>query len=463
MSKSNTYMTLFSDVTTMDGRRRRGLVLCGVRLEGGETADVRIEGGRIAAVGQWGSHERDPAGGVPCSAGRLRPPPGDGRLDLAGYLLLPAPAEPHAHLDKALTAGRIANPDGDLDGAIGAWRRHREAVTRDDVIERATRTAIAYLGNGATAIRSHVDVGDGIGLRALEALVEVREALRGQVSIQLVALGGSPLTGAAGAGNRDALREAMELGADVVGGCPHLDPDPEAVLAYCMALACRLERPIDLHLDETLDPAVLWVERLAQVVAALRFANGATASHCVSLGTQPGPVAERVAASLRDAGVAVVCCPQTSLFLQGRGLHAPPRGLTALRALLGAGVAVAGGGDNLRDPFNAVGRGDPLETASLLVTAGHLSPTEAYAAVSGGARAAMGLPEVRVEPGFPAELLAIRAASIEEAVAAAPPERLVLHRGELVSRTTVIREHMHPTADHEGIEQHGIVSQRAHP
>ena len=88
----------------------------------------------------------------------------------------------------------------------------------------------------------------------------------------------------------------------------------------------------------------------------------------------------------------MVTLPQTNLFLQGRSHPvATPRGLTALRPLLDAGVTVAAGGDNLQDPFNLVGRGDPLEAASLLVAAGHLLPEEALAAVSGSARAAMGL------------------------------------------------------------------------
>jgi cytosine deaminase len=113
--------------------------------------------------------------------------------------------------------------------------------------------------------------------------------------------------------------------------------------------------------------------------------------------------------------------------------------LTALRPLLEAGVTVAAGGDNLRDPFNPVGRADPLETASLLVTAGHLRPDEAYAAVSTGARAAMGLPEVRVATGFPAELLAVQAASLEEAIAGGT-DRVVIHQGRVVSRTTITRE-----------------------
>jgi cytosine/creatinine deaminase len=121
------------------------------------------------------------------------------------------------------------------------------------------------------------------------------------------------------------------------------------------------------------------------------------------------------------------------------------RGLTALRPLLDAGVTVAGGGDNLRDPFNPVSRADPLETASLLVTAGHLTPEEAYTAVSTGARAAMGLPEVQVAPGFPAELLAIQASSLGEAIAGGT-SRVVLHQGRMVSRTTVTREFPDPQA-----------------
>jgi cytosine deaminase len=299
-------------------------------------------------------------------------------------------------------------------------------------------------------------------MRALDGLVEVRELLRGQATVQLVALPNLPLTGPAGAGNRAALREAMARGADVIGGCPHLDPDPRACMRFCVELAAALGRPVDFHVDQTPDPRVLRLEDLVELVAAAGLEGGATASHCASLAVQPPRMAERLAEAA-EAGVTVVCCPQTSLFLQGRGRPAAPRGLTGLSQLLAAGVTVAAGGGNLRDPFNAVGRGDPLETASLLVVAGHLEPADAYAAVSAGARAAMGLDEVRVEPGFAAELLAVRAASIEEAVAAAPAERLVVHRGHLVSRTNVIREQLHPTVDEEGIEQHGTVSGGARP
>ncbi len=112
---------------------------------------------------------------------------------------------------------------------------------------------------------------------------------------------------------------------------------------------------------------------------------------------------------------------------------ATPRGLTAVRALLDAGVRVAGGADNVRDPYNPLGRSDALETAMLLVTAGHLSVDEAYRAVSEGARDIMGLPVAGAAAGLSADLLAIRSSSLEEAVAGAPQDRIVLSRGRFVS------------------------------
>jgi cytosine deaminase len=404
---------------------REALLLGGVTLPNGQTGDVRVEGGKIAAVTAPGGSDL----------------PAERRIDLDGYLVLPAPAEPHAHLDKALTADRVPNPGGDLDGAISAWHAYRATLGPEDVARRATRAALLQLAHGATAIRTHVDVGPGIGLRGLKALIEVREALRGRVELQLVVLPTPPLTGATGAENRALLRAAMETGADVVGGVPYLDLDPAACQRLCLELAAELGRPVDLHSDETLDPTVLNLPDLAELVASSGFGHGVAASHCCSLGMQTGKVIRRVAEQLAAAGVSVVCCPQTNLFLQARGhASAPPRGLAPVRALRKAGVTVAAGGDNLRDPFNSVGRGDPLEIASLLVAAGHLDPQEAYAAVSTAARAVLGLPEVQVAPGFPAELLAIRAASVQEAVAAASPERVVVHQGRVVSRTALTRE-----------------------
>jgi cytosine deaminase len=398
-------------------------LLVDATLLGGGRADVRLDGGLIAAV--------EPAGGID-------PVAGEDRIDLAGTLLLPAPAEPHAHLDKALTADRVPNPAGDLTGAIRAWYAHRPSLSVADITARARAAALGGLGRGTTAIRTHVDVGEGIELRAVEALIAVRDELAGLVDIQIVALVSHPLTGLAGERNRSLLRDALDAGADLVGGAPHIDPDPRASLEICLTIAADFGCPVDLHTDETLDPGVLGLADLASM--GHDFPHALTASHCVSLGVQPAPVQAQVAAAVAAAGIAVVTLPQTNLYLQARGCATgPARGLTAVRALLDAGVTLAAGGDNVQDPFNPLGRGDPLEAAALLVAAGHTTPLEAWVAVSAAARQAMGLPAVSVSPGAPADLVAVEAGSIGEALALAPEARLVFKAGRLVARTTVAR------------------------
>jgi cytosine deaminase len=353
-------------------------------------------------------------------------------LDLSGYVLLPAPAEPHAHLDKALTAERVKMQAGDLDAAIEAWHEHRRGLSVDDIARRAERAARISLARGVTAIRTHVDVGEGIELRAAEALIAVRDRLQGVVDLQVVALS-YPLAGSAGADNRALVRAALELGVDVVGGAPHIDADAIGHMEVCLELAAEFGRPVDLHMDEHTGPA-LDLADLARMVAD-GFPQPVAASHCSSLGMHAPDVQDRVATEVAGAGISVISCPGTNLHLQAQGERtAKPRGITALRALLDAGVTVAGGGDNVQDFFHPLGCGDPLQTAALLVLGGQLDIPTAYRLVSEGARTAMGLP---VDGD---EQLAVRAATLQEALATTTEDRLVFRAGQLLQRTSVTRD-----------------------
>jgi cytosine deaminase len=46
-----------------------------------------------------------------------------------------------------------------------------------------------------------------------------------------------------------------------------------------LSLAAKLGRPIDVHTDETLDPAVQHLSHLAGLVAETGVSHGVTASH----------------------------------------------------------------------------------------------------------------------------------------------------------------------------------------
>ncbi len=337
-----------------------------------------------------------------------------------GYLLLPAFAEPHAHLDKAFLAERIDNPTGDLLGAILAMERARDSITLADTIERAERAARLLAANGCTAIRTHVDLTLTCRLMSVEALIEVRQRLRGLVEIQVAALCAWPSIGPQGADQRALVREAIAMGIDVVGGCPHLETDSAAANDTLLSLAAEAGLPVDLHTDETLNPAMLALEDLAERVVATGFRHGVAASHCVSLTLQTEHRQREVAEKVAAAGISVIALPHTNLFLQGRDCPvATPRAITAVKALRAAGVNVAAGADNLQDPFNPVGRADPLETAGLMIMSAHVLPADALDMVTSAARTAMGLGPTR-------DRVAVRACSIREAIAFAPADRWVV-------------------------------------
>jgi cytosine deaminase len=360
--------------------------------------------------------------------------PDDVVVDGKGRLLLPAMAEAHAHLDKAFLAETIPNPRGDLLGAIIGMEEHRHLITRADTEQRAERAARLLLANGATAIRTHADVTTANGLTSVEALVAVRERLAHLMHIEIIALTGWPSIGVEGADQRALLRSAIAAGADGVGGCPHLETDSFAATDGFLELAGEAGVPIDLHTDEHTDPHRLTLEYLAERVVATGFTHPVTASHCVSLGMQPHDVQQRVAQKVAAAGISVVALPSSNLYLQGRDQQERmPRALTAVRALREAGVNVAAGADNLQDPFNLVGRGDCLETASLMVMAGHLLPEDAYRSVSNSTRHAMAMPLAGIDPGDTADLVLVEARSIREVVAFGSPGRTVIRSGHVVS------------------------------
>ena len=399
------------------------ILLRGGRDAAGAPFDVLIAGERIAATGAA-------ATGM-AAAGR------DTRvLDLTGWVLLPAAAEAHAHLDKALL-GSGANPDGTLSGAVRAMAAM--PMARDDILRRARRAATIALRHGFTAIRSHVDLGLASHRAGIEALTELERDLRDLLDLQVVGLVRDPIVGTDGSVQRERLRTALTAGGcDVVGGAPWRGEAPDRSVHELTAAAADAGLPIDLHLDETTDAGTLTVTSYLRRVEQLGLGGRATASHCVSLGQQRPDQAREVARALAGAGVALVVLPQTNLGLQGRGLATRvPRALAPIGVLAEAGVLVAAGGDNWRDPFNPVGRIDPMETASLLVSAGHLTTTRAYELVSTAARAVLGLPPAALRPGDVADLLAIEADDLGEAVASGTPQRMVWHRGRLVADTSV--------------------------
>jgi cytosine deaminase len=403
--------------------------ITGVRLADDTSRDLRLSGGTICEV-----RTADPT---------ITTATAPDHLHLPGYLLLPSAVEPHAHVDKAFSWPLVDQVYGDLGAAIECWHGFSRQMDTPDVYARARRAFVAYLAHGITAVRTHVDLLSGPDpMRAIVPILQLRDELRDVMDIQVAALFPADSPPA----------EAMRLGVDVVGGCPHLTPDPAAETVRLLDVAEQFDCPVDLHTDEQLGADVLSIRTFIDEVGRRGLGGRATASHCVSLGALEADQLAALIGRICQVGLGIVSLPITNLYLQGRSEPVrTPRGITALRQLLAAGVTVAAGGDNLRDPFNPMGRADPFETTSLLITAGQLDAASALRAVTVGGREILGLPPAGPVAGARADLLAVRAPTLTDALAGSGDDRIVLYRGRLVSRTTVRNENaIDPTAPSTG-------------
>ncbi|MBI2371602.1 MAG: amidohydrolase family protein [Deltaproteobacteria bacterium] len=390
-------------------------VLRGARIaDGVPLRDLAIDQGRIVAIGE----------GVP-QQGRQE-------LHLEGRVVLPGFVDLHMHLDKAFTAKDCPNPAGTLRGAIAATDRLKPAMTKDDLVARAARLAEMAMRAGTCALRTHADLDGMAGLRGVEALLEVREAYRGRVRIEVAVFPTGRLSLAQG---RDLIRKALAAGADVLGGVTSATDDPPRQIDELFALAREFDRNLDLHVDETDDPQMLSLEYLADKTIREGYQGRVCAGHCCSLGVVDEQTAHRVIQKVREAGITVITNPATNLYLQGRGAHPKWRGLTRVRELLQAGVNLAVASDNVRDAFNPFGRADLLEIALLLALAAHLGSPEEQAVVLAMATTnparAMGLRDYGLVDGVVANLVVLEAYAVAEVLAEQPRRWAVILGGEL--------------------------------
>jgi len=253
-------------------------------------------------------------------------------------------------------------------------------------------------------VRSHVDVllDAADSLCGVRALLELRAELKDVLDLQVCLL-------ASKLRQHGDDRRALDLGVDVLGGCPHLADDPVAETTRLLDLAERRGVAVDLHTDEQLNPGMLSIRELAAQVRRRGLSQRVTASHCVSLGSLGPAVLAEVLAEVRDAGLAVVTLPITNLYLQGWGHRRRCRGgcrrcaSCSRRASPWPPAATTCGTRSTRSAERTV------RDHVVAGHAAHLDADQALHAVTGAGREVLGLPAAGPVPGALADLVAVRA------------------------------------------------------
>src|SRR5664279_2306278 len=362
-------------------------------------------------------------------------------IDVGGRLVTPPLVEPHIHLDAVLTVGQPRpNRSGSLFEGIAVWSERVKDLTADDVKTRVREVLKWQLANGVQHVRSHVDVCDP-SLTALRALIELREEVRGQVDLQLVAF---PQLGIMSFdGGRELMRKAAELGADVIGGIPHYEltrEDGVESVQFSFALAEEFGLLVDIHCDETDDDHSRFVEVMAAETIRRCMSGRVTASHTTAMHSYNAAYAYRLVNNIARAGLHMVTNPLDNAVLQGRFDTGPiRRGHTRVKELMAAGVNVCIGHDSVMDPWYPLGHGDPMQAAFVLAHLGHMSGDselhQLLEMVTVNPAKALRVDDYGLHVGGPADLVVFDAPTDVDALRLQSPRTLVLRNGQVVARS----------------------------
>lgn len=388
------------------------LVLDHASLEGDKPVQIGINSGCIAAIATHGEHLGEAAR----------------RIDLAGALVVPGLIDGHIHLDTTLFGDR--------------WRPYRPCKAGFDVAERiaiqkeniadaapleerAEALLQRVVSRGTTHLRTHVEIDVDLGLAHLEGICRLRERYRHAVSMEIVAF---PRGVIRRKGTRELLEEALRQGADLVGGVDPSGYEGDAALHLdtIFDLAVRHGKGIDIHLHDHGSLGLYELREIARRTRAADMQGLVAVSHAYALGDLPWNMVAPTADELAEAGVAIMT--------NAPGDHPFPPVL----ALRQAGVTVFAGNDDVRDSWWPYGDGDMLERAMIIgYRSGFYTDDElrvAFDLVASAAAKALSVSGHGLAVGNPADIVAVRARHIPQAVVARPAREAVFKGGTLVAR-----------------------------
>jgi cytosine deaminase len=309
--------------------------------------DITVSEGRIASI--------VPGGTAPAAGSRV---------DADGGLVLPCFVDMHTHLDKGHIWPRRSNPDGTWIGALLSVQSDRESNwAAADVERRMTFALRCAYAHGTAAIRTHLDSAPPQHEITWDVFSKVRDAWAGRIELQACSIIG-PDT-ALNAAELDAVAKTVAQHRGILGGSIAVHPDSKRAILNTLDKAGDLGLPVDLHIDETTDPASSALLHLADAVIETGFDKPVSAGHCCAISVQDRAVAQRTIERVAEAGISVVSLPMCNMYLMHRdpaGAVTPlRRGPTMVKELDAAGVTIAMASDNTRDPFYAYGDHDMLE------------------------------------------------------------------------------------------------------
>lgn len=393
------------------------------RTSGGEQVDIGIRDGRIVEIAA--SLAEKAAGDD--GAGEV--------IDAEGKLVTASFVNGHLHLCKVYTLAMMddaalgAYTGASMGGAMTAIELAAQVKANYDeswIIENVRKAVKLALKFGNTHIRAFADTDTKAKLEGVKALIKAREEFKDQVTIEVVAFPQDGVVRDPGAAAY--IRQALELGADVVGGIPWIeftDADAQTHIDQMFALALEFDKDVSMLIDDAGDPGLRTLEMLAVKTLEVGWEGRVTAQHARAMALYPEPYYRKVRALLKRAQIGVVSDPQTGpLYARVRDLY-------------DFGVHIALGQDDIADAYYPFGRNNMLEVAFLAAHLMWMTSREEmeilYDLITTHAAAALGIEDYGLAVGNVADLVVLEAESVWEALWSHVAPRYVIKAGRDVT------------------------------
>ena len=370
-------------------------------------------------------------------------------LDGEEGVVYPPFVEPHIHLDATQTAGQPNwNQSGTLFEGIERWAERKSLLSHEDVKSRAWKTLKWQIANGVQYVRTHVDVSDPT-LTALKAMLEVKKEIAPWVDLQIVAF---PQEGILSYPNGEKLLDqAMEMGADVVGGIPHFEFTREygvESMHIAFDIARKYNKQIDIHCDEIDDEQSRFVETVAALALKYDMGEKVTASHTTAMHSYNNAYASRLFRLLKMSKIHFVANPLVNIHLQGRfDTYPKRRGVTRVKEMLKNNINVCFGHDDVFDPWYPLGTANMLQVLHMGL---HVCQLMGYGQINDGLKLvtensakALGLTDYGIQEGNSANFIVLPAENGFDAVRRQVPTRYSIRHGKVISETQLAKTTIH--------------------
>lgn len=360
-------------------------------------------------------------------------------IDADGRVLIPGLVDSHIHLDKAYIMDRLPNKSGTLMEAIQVTAQLKPTFTKEDVVDRATRALFSLVSHGTTHIRTHAEFDPAQGFTGFETVMELKEKYRDLMDIQVVAFPQEGIFKCPGV--EDMMTQAMDWGADVVGGIPYNDAPADEHIDLVFRLAAKYGKPIDFHQDFKDDADNITIEYICDKTIAEGMQGMVSVGHLTALAALPPEKLDPILRKMADAKINVMCLPATDLHLGARkDAYNVRRTVTPVRQLRDAGVNVCFATNNIRNAFTPYGTGDLMHIAMMGIPVCHLGGADDLPTVlpmlTTNAAQAIGLTDYGLEVGKKADMVLLDSKSVATAVIDIPERLFVIKNGKIIVETT---------------------------